>query len=355
MQLKFEQLREHLKQGIQPIYFVFGDEPLQMRDATDMIRKAANYYGYSARECFNTEISFNWSQLLRAGMEQSLFADKKLIELHLHNAKPSDKGEAINNYCQRPAQDTVLLIHCGKLDKTSRRSKWFKTLEQSACCLAVYPKLGQQLTHWLEQRLRSQQLNLTKPAIDYLSDHVQGNMLAADQEIIKLRLNRNQQQLEQGQVIELDELVQIINDDSVYQPFDLFDTVLRGDCVHIVRMLRQFAQGGTAIQLLISLLTKEVRTMCSLQWKCSQMPLSQAMQQVYIFPQRRRFIETNLQSHPNYDWQSILLQLARLERFSKGLNDFDGQKENEWNALSLYLLAIAKCFSAPNYPKAGIR
>jgi len=189
MQVTTEKLRNHLKEGIRPIYFVYGDEPLQIRDNTDMLRKAAVYYGFEEREVYTADKSFDWHQLHQAASEISLFSSKKLIEIYLPTGKPGDKGsKALIEYCQNIIEDNILLIYTGEIESSVKRSKWFKQLQSSAVIVPVYPLKDQQLHNWIVNRLNQNGLQCDADAIKFLAEFVEGNLLAADQEIIKLSL-----------------------------------------------------------------------------------------------------------------------------------------------------------------------
>ncbi len=341
MQLKASQLREHLKKGIQPIYFIYGDEPLQLRNYTDMVRKAAIYYGYDERERYTADNQFNWAQLAESACSLSLFSSKKLIEIHLPSAKPGDKGaKAIINYCDNIPDDTILLLFCGKLESASQRSKWFKRLDQVAWRVTVYPFKENELKSWITSELFKNGLQISSESLMYFVDHIEGNMLSADQEITKLALlyNANKQQ---AQNISHEQLVDAIHDNTLYKPFELFDTVLRGESKHAMQMLKQFEQDGTALIFLLFIISKELRLCANIANFCQQMPLPQAMQKEYIFPQRKALIQSVLSQFPMINWQDYLLQLIDIERIAKGMASEQSTLIHPWNCLLKVLLEIS--------------
>ena len=129
MKLRFDQLADHLQQGLRPIYLLSGDEPLQLGEAADAIRAAARTQGFAEREVMHVEAGFDWNSLAAASNTLSLFAEQRLIDLRLPSGKPGrEGGAALSGYAENPAPDTVLLISCGKLDKTPPRrsgtSRW---------------------------------------------------------------------------------------------------------------------------------------------------------------------------------------------------------------------------------------
>jgi len=132
MRLKPEQLARHLEQGLAPVYLFAGDEPLQLMEAADAVRAAARTRGYTEREVFTADRSFDWSALTAASDSLSLFAERRILELRLPTGKPGTQGaKALEAYCLRLPEDTLLLVHAGKLEKSAANSKWVKSLEQA--------------------------------------------------------------------------------------------------------------------------------------------------------------------------------------------------------------------------------
>jgi len=331
MQIATAQLRNHLKKGIHPIYFVYGDEPLQIRDNTDMLRKAAFYYGFEEREVYTADKSFDWQQLHQAACEISLFSSKKLIEIFLPTGKPGDKGsKALIEYCQNIFEDNILLIYTGELESSVKRSKWFKQLQSSAVMVAVYPLKDQQLHNWLVKRLQQNGLQCDAEAIKFLAEFVEGNLLAADQEIIKLSL------LYAGEMLSVKQILSAVGDNSRYKGFDLFDTVLKGQTSHAMAMLKSFESDGTAIIWLLFIIAKEIRMLATINAYQQQMNLSAAMNKVYIFAQRKSLIEQVLRQAIPLDWNDYLLQLANIDKQIKGI-----ERGNPWTTLNTVLLKIS--------------
>lgn len=337
MKVRAEQLRNHLKQGIGPIYFIFGDEPLQLRDYTDMVRKAAKYHGYDEREVYTADNQFDWDELQFAGQEMSLFASRKLIDLYLPSAKIGDKGaKAVLAYCETIPEDTVLLIHTGKVESATTRSKWFKALEQQGVVVQLWPLNEQQLKPWLVQRLAKEGLRLEDDALSFLSEQVEGNMLSADQEIIKLALLHIDKSTDSPVSLSLSQVEASVSDSSIYNTFDLFDTALKADIPKLLKMLHAFAGEGQAPAFLLFLISKELRMMASLQSLAKTLGLSQAMGKTYIFAKRKSLISQVISQHEHLNWELFLLQAAELDLMIKGIKPGDS-----WQALERLLSDIA--------------
>ncbi len=184
MRLRPEQLPARLQQQVLPVYLVTGDEPLLMQEACDIIRAHAREAGCKDRDLLQVDGRFNWDLLFAASAEMSLFAERKLIELRIPSGKPGTEGsKALIEYLAGPAADNVLLIVAGKIDKRSTSSKWFKALDKAGAVVQVWPVDARELPHWMQQRLAAAGLQIDTDALQLLCDRVEGNLLAAVQEI----------------------------------------------------------------------------------------------------------------------------------------------------------------------------
>ncbi|WP_286935773.1 DNA polymerase III subunit delta, partial [Pseudomonas sp. UBA6554] len=191
MKLAPAQLNKHLQGSLAPVYVVSGDDPLLCQEAADAIRNAARQQGFDERQVFSADANFDWGTLLQAGASLSLFAQRRLLELRLPSGKPGDKGAAaLMEYCAKPAEDTLLLISLPKLDGSAQKTKWGKALIEGAHCqfIQIWPVDPQQLPQWINQRLSQAGLSAQRDAVDLIAARVEGNLLAAAQEIEKLKL-----------------------------------------------------------------------------------------------------------------------------------------------------------------------
>lgn len=222
--LRPEQLSSALQKQLAPIYLISGDEPLLVQEACDQIRSSARQQGFNERVLYHGDKSFDWSQLLSEANSLSLFADRKILELRIDNGKPGDAGsKALVEYASQPSEDNLLLIVTPKLDGNAQRSKWFKALDKVGVTVQIWPINEQQLPHWLEQRLRTAGLNADRDTISLLAAQVEGNLLAAAQEVEKLKLLAPE-----GQVTP--EMVSgMVTDSARYDVFSLIDKALHGD------------------------------------------------------------------------------------------------------------------------------
>ncbi len=335
MQIRPEQLRNDLKKKQYPIYMVCGDEPLQHREAVDMLRKAAKYYGYDEREVYIADSKFDWNILLNAANELSLFASKRLIEIHLPSGKPSDRGAALIHYSENLPQDIILLIVAGKIEAATRKSKWYKAIDKAARIIPIWPIEGPQLNQWLSRRLQTKGLNLQADSIQLFSDRIEGNLLAADQEIEKLSLLFPAA----DQMISLDheQVSNAVFDSARYNLFDLFDCALSGDLKRASRMLYGLQREGLSVILIMSLIAKEVRMLARMSAIMQQnQNIQAAMKGFYIYPTRKNLLTQAIRNSQAEHWQNLLKQLLQADKIAKG-----AEQGNPWDMMQLILADIA--------------
>ena len=191
MQVKPEQLEQHLKQGMRSCYLVTGAEPLIVQECADAIRRAARAAGCIDRERFDSSDKESWQNLVQSASAMSLFGDRKLIEIQVENGKPGAEGsKALQEYLSIESED-ILLIVAGKIDKQSQRAKWCTALDQSGTIVTVWPVHPRDLPSWIQQRMNQRGMKYDREAITMLAGRVEGNLLAAAQEIEKLSLLAN--------------------------------------------------------------------------------------------------------------------------------------------------------------------
>src|SRR3989441_1383222 len=184
MQLRAEQLHGHLAKSLAPVYAVHGDEPLLALEAADAVRAAARRQGFSERVVLEPGRSFDWSEFTHAAASLSLFAEKKLVELRLAAGKPGLQGaEAIAAHCRRPGADIVLLVSVPRLDRSTQNSAWFRALAEAGVIIDVYPVDRSRLPAWIAERLARSRQSAPREVLEFLADRVEGNLLAAHQEV----------------------------------------------------------------------------------------------------------------------------------------------------------------------------
>jgi len=335
MKLQPAQLTKHLQGPLAPVYAVSGDEHLLCQEACDAIRAATRAQGFSERQVFNAEANFDWSQLIEAGASLSLFAEKRLLELRIPNGKPGDKGTAaLLEYLARPAEDTVLLISLPKLDGSAQKTKWAKALIEGPQVqfLQIWPVDAAQLPQWIRQRLSQAGLAANQEAVELIAARVEGNLLAAAQEIEKLKLLA-----EDGQVT-VDTVQAAVADSARYDVFGLIDAVLNGHAVHALRMLDGLRGEGVEAPVILWALAREVRTLANIAQQHSQgIPLDRAFSQARppIWDKRRPLVTKALQRHSAARWGRLLIDAQRIDAQIKGQAEGD-----PWVGLSSLCLKL---------------
>ena len=232
MRLNLDQLQSSLDKGLASIYLVSGDEPLLSMEASDRIRQAARKQGYGEREVYHADVGFDWSEVSLSFNSLSLFAEKKIIEIRLPNGKPGTAGsEILTRFAQQPVVDTLVVLITGKLDAPTRKNKWYRLVESHGVCLQLWPVTAQQLPTWIERRLISEGISASREAIHLLASQVEGNLLAADQEIKKIGL------LIGRQSIDAEDVLAVVMDSARHNVFEFIDMALMQKTIKLSRML----------------------------------------------------------------------------------------------------------------------
>jgi DNA polymerase III subunit delta len=233
MQIRVEQLEAQLGKSLSAVYAVHGDEPLLALEAADAVRAAARKRGFSEREVFEPGRTFDWSELAHAAASQSLFGDKKLIELRLASGKPAaPAAKALVDYCARPGGDAVLLVTMPRPEGAGWwKSDWFAALDAAGVVVEVQPVTRAQLPAWLGQRLARQRQSAPRVVLEFLADRVEGNLLAAHQELQKLALLAPEGELSMEQV--QDAVASVAR----YDPNAAVEALLAGNRERYVRVM----------------------------------------------------------------------------------------------------------------------
>ncbi len=334
MKLNPAQLGKHLQGTLSPVYVISGDEPLLCQEAADAIRAATRQQGFSGRQVFNADNNFDWGNLLKAGASLSLFAEKRLLELRITTGKPSDKGAALLEYLARPAEDTVLLISLPKLDGNAQKSKWGKALIDGTQVqfVQIWPVDAHQLPQWIRQRLAQSGLSASAEAVDMIAIRVEGNLLAAAQEIEKLKL------LAEGTQIDVDTVQAAVADSARFDVFGLIDAALNGEAAHALRMLEGLRGEGVEPPVILWALAREIRLLATLAQQHAQgMPLDKAFSSARppVWDKRRPLVSKALQRLSASRWAALSEDAQHIDAQIKGQAVGD-----PWSGLSLLTLSL---------------
>lgn len=341
MKLNASQLEPHLQGELASLYFLSGDETLLVQEAADAIRDAARAQGYSEREVMHVDRSFDWSSLNDAGDTMSLFSEKRIVELRMPTGKPGDAGrKALLAWVERPPEDTLLLIITGKLEASVPRAKWFKTLEAAGASLTIWPLETSRLPGWVGARMRERGLQPDAAAVELLAQRVEGNLMAAAQEIEKLQLLHGEGK------ITVDDIDEAVVDNARFDIYRLVDTALSGDAAHTQRMFNRLQEEGIEPVLLLWVIGRELRSLAGMASECaggggrpSDSAVEQVMTRYRVWQKRKPLIKKALQRSGPRRWQGLVLVAARIDRVIKG--QLAGNVRDELLQLCLALAGVA--------------
>ncbi len=322
MRLSAEQLPNFLarQENFRPVFFLSGEEPLQMMEAADVIRSSAYQLGYKEREILQVDSSFNWNSLLQSSCALSLFSEKKILDLRLSNATPGIKGsKVLRDYLSNPPPDKVLLIQTDKLDARSKNAAWVKALDDAGVMVQVWKLSPAQTLGWITKRLRQYHLQPTQDAVRFLSERIEGNLLAAAQEITKLQLLYGQGE------IGLEQIQASVSDSSRFSIFDLSDAVMIGNGQKIQHVLHHLQQENVAIPLVLWTLSNLSRQLYNACFQLQQGINEATIVRQIPYPQQKNFKIALQRLKYNKDWPTVLAKNAEVDQLSKGLTE-EGNK-----------------------------
>jgi len=313
-QLRTNQLAGHLEKGLAPVYFIHGDETLLVNECADAVRAAARQQGYSERQVFSVEPGFDWHSLSAACNSLSLFSERRVLELRLPTGKPGKEGaKALCEYVERPPEDTVLMIVAAKIEAAARRSKWVKALQQVGVSIAIWPVDVAQLPAWIDQRMRARGMQPERDALELIAERVEGNLLAAAQEIEKLYL------LNGPGALQLDAVTELVTDSARYDIFGLVDAALAGDAAHVQRILTGLRGEGVEPVLVLWALSREIRMLTSMARELQGgTTLARVLTSWRVWDKRKPLISGILKRIRGRQWWTLLQHCARLDRVIKG-------------------------------------
>lgn len=332
MQLKPQQLADHLSQHLAPCYLISGDEPLIVQECADAIRTAARAAGCAERQRISISGKDDWLELGHSAGSLSLFADRKLIEVQLPSGKPGTEGsKAIQEYLAG-AQEDVLLIISGRIDKQSQKSKWHVALNQAGVVLPVWPIFPAELPGWIAARIKTAGLTADNDAVTLLAERLEGNLLAASQEIEKLRL------LHGEQTITAELVADTVSDNARYDAFRLVDVALSGDSRGAVRTLRGLRAEAVQPPVLLWALSREVRLLADLKREiASGTPVNAALSQRGVWQNRQALVRSAMNRLGGRDLAEMQALSFHADGASKGF-----MRGEPWSLLERLVVVLAQ-------------
>tara|TARA_R110002073_G_scaffold169890_7_gene326818 strand:+ start:2681 stop:3694 length:1014 start_codon:yes stop_codon:yes gene_type:complete len=334
MRLYPEKLASHLQQNLLPVYLVSGDETLLVQECCDLIRQRAREQGCNEREIIDADVAgFNWQDILHSAASMSLFADRKLVELRLASGKPGAPGSsALCEYLDISSGDDVLLIVSGKIDKQSTNSKWYKALDKAGATIQIWPVDAKNLPRWLQQRVRGAGMSIDDDALQLLCDRVEGNLLAAVQEVDKLKLLATDSRITTKTVIDA------VSDNARYNVFEMTDSALKGDASTSLRMLHGLRAEGSEPPAVLWALAREIRTLYEAKQQCdSGRSAQQALSTLRVWQNRMPIMQAALARH---DAASLSLLLEQASQVDGSIKGFAGGKP--WDNLERLVTSLSR-------------
>jgi DNA polymerase-3 subunit delta len=320
-----EQLAGALARGLAPLYVVVGAEPLLGFEACDRILAAARQAGYLEREVLTVEQGFDWSRLALAASTDSLFGDRRVLELRIPGGKPGVEGaRALEGLAARLGDTMVVLVSLPGLEPASLRSKWFSALAEAGTLVQTEVVTRERLPAWIQGRLAAQGHQVSPESLMLLSERTEGNLLAAFQEVQKLALLFPPGPLPEAAVREA------VMDVARFDIDELASALLAREAARYERTLRGLQEGGEALPLIVWSLAESLRGLVRAASALAQgRALPQAVREARVWGARQGLIERQVQRIPLDLARAALLQVAQVDRASKGL---DGNSD-PWDEL----------------------
>lgn len=314
MKIQANQLSSHLLKSLAPCYLVSGDEHLLVDESLDAIRAKAREKGFTSRELHVATAGFDWNALTASTGNMSLFAEQRIVELRLPTGKPGKAGgQAIVDLVEQSGPELLFIVTGPKLDRSASNSKWAKTIDQKGVSLPIWPIGHRELPGWIANRMRNAGLQPDRDAVMLIADRVEGNLLAANQEIEKLRLL-----LGEGQVT-AEDVSDAVANSSRYDVYKLTDAALAGDSRRSVRILGGLKAEGVEPVIVMWALTRELRTLATLDDVIRQGgDLGSAMQKTGVWRNRQGLVRSCIGRHQHGDFHRMLKETGRADAAAKG-------------------------------------
>ena len=315
MLLKGEQLAAHLERELRPLYVLYGDEPLLVIEAADTIRARARKAGYNEREVLTVLPHFDWNQLLAAGGNLSLFGDRKLIDLRIPTGKPGKEGgAALQDWCRNLSLDTLLLVTLPELDWREEKAVWFTTLVNAGVAIKLMAPPLAELPGWIAGRLRRQQQSADLEGLKFIAERVEGNLLAAHQEIQKLGL------LYPAGALSLAQIREAVLNVARYDIDGLREALLVGDVNRMCRTLDGLMHEGEAPPLVLWAMSEEIRTLTLIRCGLDRgRPLEMLLKEARVWGPRVNPVKKALQRLSTATLEAGLQEAGRIDRLAKGI------------------------------------
>jgi len=314
VKISANQILSKLDQPLLPCYLVTGDEHLLVQEILDAIRAAARAQGFGTRDLFVQTTGFDWSELSAAGGNMSLFAERQIIELRLPTGKPGVKGSAaIAEFAANAGEDILFIVSAPKLDRNAAKAKWASALDQQGAVVQVWPVSPRDLPGWINARMKQAGLQPDRDAVQLIADRVEGNLLAAQQEIEKLRLLHGEGS------ITAEHVDAAVADSSRFDVYKLVDAAVGGNPSRALRILNGVRSEGVEPVIVMWALTRELRTLANLADSIRNgTDLSSAMRQARVWQNRQGLVRACIGRHQSGDFYTLLKRSRDADAAAKG-------------------------------------
>ncbi len=334
MKIPLRQLERHLAERLAKIYLVAGDEPLLVDEALEQIRAAAKRADFTSRELHAVERSFRWGELVAGADNLSLFATRKIVEIRLATPKPGDEGSrTIAALCEREDPDTLFIVAVsGKLDSAASRSAWVKAIDGHGVLVEIWPIERNELPRWIQRRAASVQLKLTTAAAQSLAERVEGNLLAADQEIKRLALTAAGREVDEGEVLEF------VANNSRFDIFGLADAVLAGEVGRAFKILAGLRAEGVHPVQISWVLNRDISLLAQVEYAVRHGDsIDGALMRSGVWRRRQPLVKQALAKFKAPRLRALIIEAARVDAALKGV--FPAEP---WTTLTDLLIALLR-------------
>jgi DNA polymerase-3 subunit delta len=333
MRVNPEQLPAQLKRGLESLYTITGEELFLSLEAADRIRAAARGQGCSERVVLEVNAQFSWAELAIQRASLSLFSAKRLVEVRIPSGKPGAEGAAALTQCTTPQLDVVMLVIIPtRLDRQTEASNWFRALERAGVVVDVRPVSRERLPQWIAGRLAQQGQQASADTLRFIAERVEGNLLAAHQEVLKLGLL-----LPEGPLA-FDDVKDAVLDVARYDVFKLGEAMLAGDCARLARFLEGLESEGVAPPLVLWAMADQIRALAKVAaGVVAGRSIATSLDEAKVSRPRQQLVKHALQRFSLEQLEDALIDAARIDKVIKGI-----EKGNPWDELQRLALRIAR-------------
>lgn len=330
MRLYANQFQAHINKTLAKCYLLVGDEPLQKQEAFDAILRKAREQGFTERERHIVDAKFQWYDLQNASANLSLFAEKRILDLHMPTGKAGQKGSSfLTDFVKNLPADVLLIIRCDEWTMANDKTKWVKTIIDEGVFMRVYQPDLNELPQWMAQRCRQLKLNIDQEAIGLLAHRLEGNLLAAAQELDKLKMRFGDASLD------IHALAGLVADNARFDVFRLTDALLSGDSARAIRVNRSLQQNDTSLVVIHWALENLMRQLAELAFiRANHKTIKNSdFQRLRIWPKQQAVFQRLLNRLTLTDIERLLQRLADIDLAIKGR-----RSDNPWQAIEHWLL-----------------